>query len=483
MDSQESFLTNLKLDDLDILEELAIREARESFWAFRQYINPKLKIGWFHRVLAKALQNFHSELIGGKRPVLIIEAPPQHGKSWAVIEFIAWLAGKDPDRSTIYASFSDRLGVRANLTLQRILESEKYKKCFPDTTISSNKKSELTTKTQSVFGYLGKDGGFRNTTVMGSVTGEGLGLGVMDDLIKGREQANSQLIRDKTWDWLTDDYYSRFSDDAGFISIATRWHIDDPQGRLRDKFPNAKIISFPAIAEKGEKYRKAGESLFPELKSLEFLLLRQSLMKKTSWNSLYQQNPTIEEGEFFAVNQFKVILGRPPAPIKMSVRYWDKGGTEGGGDYTSGTLMHILTNGQFYVEDVIRGQWSALNREQMIYDTALRDGKKVRVRYEQEPGSGGKESAEATTRMLRGFNAKAEKVNTNKEARAENYSCQVEIGNVLLKQAEWNKDFIDEHRYFPNGKNDDQIDSTSGAFAELENNAPNYNHMERMVQM
>src|SRR5258708_36838822 len=82
------------------------------------------------------------------------------------------------------------------------------------------------------------EGYFRNTTVMGSGTGEGLDLGVIDDPIKGRAEASSLTVRDKTWGWLTDDFMSRFSDKAGLLMILTRWHLNDPAGRLLSHFPN-----------------------------------------------------------------------------------------------------------------------------------------------------------------------------------------------------------------------------------------------------
>ena len=71
-------------------------EAKDNFWVYRQYINPKLKISWFQKEIAYALMQFYQDYKAGKRPKLIIEAPPQHGKSVQVIEFISWLAGHDP---------------------------------------------------------------------------------------------------------------------------------------------------------------------------------------------------------------------------------------------------------------------------------------------------------------------------------------------------------------------------------------------------
>ncbi|MFX4253371.1 heat-shock protein Hsp70, partial [Aliarcobacter butzleri] len=80
-----------------------------------------------------------------------------------------------------------------------------------------------------------------------------------------------ETVRNKTWEWFTDDFFTRFSEQAGFLMILTRWHIDDPAGRLQDKYPKIKVITYKAIAEDDEEHRKKGEALFPEHKSLEFL--------------------------------------------------------------------------------------------------------------------------------------------------------------------------------------------------------------------
>ena len=93
------------------IEELKVRHARVDFYAFRQYMHPKNKDGWFQRDVAENLMQFYTDFTAGKRPKLVIEAPPQHGKSVQVVDFLAWLSGKIPDNKTIYTSFSERLGI------------------------------------------------------------------------------------------------------------------------------------------------------------------------------------------------------------------------------------------------------------------------------------------------------------------------------------------------------------------------------------
>jgi hypothetical protein len=247
----------MTLDNIELIEELAAKEAKENFWVYRQFINSNLKLSWFQKEIAYALMQFYQDYKAGKRPKLIIEAPPQHGKSVQVIEFISWLAGHDSKAKTIYTSFSERLGIRANLRLQRIFDSPKYKHVFTTHLNTSNVVaiSGQYLRNREILEYVDSEGYFRNTTIRGSITGESLDIGIIDDPLKGREEAQSATIREKTWDWLTDDFLTRFSDDGALLIIGTRWHIDDPIGRLRDLHKDIQVLSYKAIAEEDEKNR------------------------------------------------------------------------------------------------------------------------------------------------------------------------------------------------------------------------------------
>jgi predicted phage terminase large subunit-like protein len=297
----------MTLDNIELIEELAAKEAKENFWVYRQFINPNLKLSWFQKEIAYALMQFYQDYKAGKRPKLIIEAPPQHGKSVQVIEFISWLAGHDSKAKTIYTSFSERLGIRANLRLQRIFDSPKYKHVFTTHLNTSNVVaiSGQYLRNREILEYVDSEGYFRNTTIRGSITGESLDIGIIDDPLKGREEAQSATIREKTWDWLTDDFLTRFSDDGALLIIGTRWHIDDPIGRLRDLHKDIQVLSYKAIAEEDEKNRSKGDALFPSHKSIEFLLERKKLMSALSWESLYQSNPIISTGTLFKQSDFK----------------------------------------------------------------------------------------------------------------------------------------------------------------------------------
>lgn len=356
------------MNNADLLEQRAIEQARVSFWAFRQFMNPKMKKGWFQRDVARHLQQFWNDYLAGLRPKLVIEAPPQHGKSDSVVEFLAWIAGHAPHLKTIYGSFSKRLGVRANKKLQRMFDSAKYKQVFPGhildesgTTVVKGKKI----RSSELLEY--RDGGsFRNVTTGGSVTGESLDIGVIDDPIKGRKSAGSELQRNTAWEWTTDDFLTRFADEAAFLAILTRWHPDDPIGRYLKIYPETKVLKYPAVSEPNAQLmahdpREPGsnEALFPELKSIDFLMLQKKAMTNVSWQSLYQQNPIEIGGQIIKTVKFKRYDILPEmAFTKIFGDTAQK--TKEANDYSVFECWGLSADGRgLYLIDLIRGKWEA----------------------------------------------------------------------------------------------------------------------------
>jgi hypothetical protein len=110
-------------------------------------------------------------------------------------------------------------------------------------------------------------GSFRYTTALGAVTGLELHLGVIDDVVKGRQETFSKTVRDRTWLWFTDDFRTRFNKDAGLLAIGTRWHVDDLLGRLIEKYPESKVLRYPAIAEVDEEVRRSTVMHLPSRKA------------------------------------------------------------------------------------------------------------------------------------------------------------------------------------------------------------------------
>lgn len=343
------------LADIDLIEQLMVYEARESFWAYRRLMNPRMKRGWFAKDIADNLQWFAEELIAMRSPKMVIAAPPQHGKSLNAVDLITWVAGRAPYLRTIYTSFSERLGVRANLRVQRIMSSSKYQRVFPDVKLDK----EGSTRNRELIEFAGEDGYFRNTTVNGAINGEGLDFGLIDDPLKGRKEANSQVAKTAAWDYFTDDYFTRFSDGAGFLVIATRWALDDPTGHIIEEFGDkVRVLKYPAIATEDDTHRKEGEPLFPELKSLGFLNERKKVMSSASFEALYQGNPRHVGGIIIHIEWFKYYTVVPQ--LLYRVIYGDTAQkTKEANDYSVFECWGVGVDGKIYLLDLIRDKWEA----------------------------------------------------------------------------------------------------------------------------
>jgi predicted phage terminase large subunit-like protein len=441
---------------IELIKAKAAQEARDSFYAFRMHISARpqvgvtLKRGWFVKDVCENLQQFYDDFIAGKRPKLIIEAPPQHGKSVAVVDFIAWLSGKHPEFRTIYASFSDRLGVRANLRLRRIFANQKFKDVFPDFALGGANNTTLLE-----FGESG--GSFRNTTVMGSITGETLDLGVVDDPLKGREQANSEVFREKTWDWFTDDFFTRFDESAALLCILTRWHVDDPIGRLLAKDPSIKRLCYRAIATEEEKNRKIGDVLFPAHKSLDFILERKKIMGNANFEALYQQNPIIPDGEVIKLKWF-LRHDEIPEQVTTCVHSWDTAYKKDEHNDPSSCVVMRIGNNAAFVQEVINKRMEYPELKKTIIALALRDSPIAILIEDKASGQSLIQELRAET----GLPIIAVKAEADKLTRAVAASATIEAGRISLpNMAEWLYDYENQLVSFPKGKHDDMVDSTS----------------------
>lgn len=184
-------------------------------------------------------------------------------------------------------------------------------------------------------------------------------------------------------------------------------------------------------------------------------------------------------GKVFNRAWFTSILSAIPEDVTHWVRYWDKAGTEDGGKFSAGVLMGKRKNGRMLLANVQRGQWSANNRETVIKQTARADreaGYDPDIWVEQEPGSGGKESAENTVMNLSGFTVHSERVTGAKIVRSGPFAAQCEAGNVdlladlgpALNGVSALEAFLSEAQNYDGVKGVmDQIDAASGAFNKL----------------
>lgn len=228
--------------------------------------------------------------------------PPRYGKSeLGSINFPAWYLGRHPEKEVIVSSYSADLAQDFGYKTRNLVNSNEYHEIFR-TKLRDDSKSKAKWLTE-------EGGGYTAVGVGGAITGRGADILLIDDPFKNREEAESQVIRDKVWGWYTSTAYTRLEKDAKVILIMTRWHKDDLAGRLlkaqEEGGEQWEVVKFPAIAEQDEKYRKQGEPLWPQKYDLEALNNIKTTVGVYDWNALYQQTPIGKETQEFREHYFK----------------------------------------------------------------------------------------------------------------------------------------------------------------------------------
>ena len=439
-----------------------------SFADFVSRVNPRYQ--WYPHV--KQLADVLQRVADGELNRLMVFMPPRHGKSELVSRlFSAYYLLKHPDRWVGINSYAAELAY----------------------TFSRNARDNYTRAGGGIkhdagavkHWETGQGGGLWAAGVGGPITGKGFHLGIIDDPLKNAEESSSETIRAKHRDWYDSTFYTREEPGAAIVVIQTRWNEADLSGHLLDKESEEPehwhIIHFEAIKDSERPLypatcflepdrRKENEPLAPRRYPIEKLEKIQRRIGPYFWAALYQQRPAPREGGTFKRDWFGVVSELPAKPERMRfVRYWDKAGTKDGGAYTAGVLIGEC-DGVYYIVDVIMGQWEAATRERVISQTLATDAAAYGHVYtwiEQEPGSGGKESAESTIRNNPGYSVKADRPTGDKELRAEPFAAQCAIQNVKLIAGEWNGRYIEILTSFPNGKIKDPVDASSGGFSKL----------------
>jgi predicted phage terminase large subunit-like protein len=453
--------------------------ARSSLLGFTRHTFRQYRADPAHELLAEALD----AVVRGEITRLIAMAPPQHGKSELTsVRAPAYWLGRRPDAPVILTSYAASLAESKSRQARQVVESTEFAELFPG--IVTRRDSRAVDHWE----LDGRRGGMLAAGVGGPITGHGGLLGVIDDPFENWEQSQSQTIRDKVWEWYRTTFRTRIWEGGSIILIATRWHEDDLAGRLlREQRGEWKVLRMPALAETQAERddanrrlglpvgtadplgRAPGEPLCPSRFSRAALEQLRRDVGSQAWASQYQGSPRAPEGNRFKRHWLPIV---DAAPARASYcRAWDKASLSGAGDFTAGVLVARDQSGLYFVVDVVRGQWSPGERNAVMRQVAELDrqryGPGVRIVVEQEPGSGGKESAMATANDLAGYAVYTERPTGSKVVRAEPLAAQCEAGNVRLVRGGWNQDFIEEFLDFPSGKNDDQVDATAAAFNAL----------------
>lgn len=463
-------------------ESIVAELGRRSLLDFTCVTHTEYEVNWHHEVLSAVLD----DVLEGREQFVMVFMPPQNGKSELVSRrFPAYALGKNPRLRIAGASYNQDLADSMSADVQAIMGTAEYQQIFPETRLAAvaRAQGDRTKAKQTIteFRVVGKRGGYRAVGVDTSLTGRTVDIGIIDDPIKNRKEAESKTYRDNVWEWFKSTFSTRFFGEGGrIILLMTRWHQDDLAGRLLKlaaddpSAPQWTVIRFPAVATSDDAapydHRKKGDPLWPAKYPLTELRRRKSMSGTYDWNALYQQNPTPPEGTIFKREWFEIVVGMPAKARRC--RAWDKAGTDGDGDYSAGGRLSMTDDGIVYVEHVIRGQWSSGTRNKVMKQTADLDAQQFGVgvvtqRIEREPGSGGKESGEISVKEFAGHDVKTYGPVTDKVTRARPFAAQCEAGNVRLVAGPWNTEYLDELCNFPNGEHDDQVDISSDAFNEL----------------
>lgn len=489
--------------------------ARASVLAFGQYVNRNFKTPPHVMLIGSKLQEVALFIKSrGQKGIgrLMIMMPPRHGKSELCSRlFPAWMLGIHPDCQIILTSYGADLAVRNSRAVREIVESEQYSAVFGRRSSQKDAPVELSSDSRSAQSWSLSNPHLGTVTaagVGGGITGLGADLLVIDDPFKNREEAESEPRRELVDDWYKSSARTRLSPWGAVIVFHTRWHPDDEAGRLIQRMVNDPmadqwaVVNLPALAldsyavseeDQLSKMRdgiylpledvlgrRPGEALWPEQFSRESLLSTKADVGDYDFEALFQQSPYPKSGKKYVREWFRVSSSPSTAlrsaqdgegvTIKYAVRLWDKANSSKG-DFTAGVLMAFCTDGHFYILDVVRGQWTSYERDQKMLKTAMKDrelyGNVVKIWHQQDPGSAGKDSAEATNRVLMGFNAKFETVTGDKATRSEPLESAFQGGLVYLAKGAWNEAFVNECVAFDRGKYDDQVDAASGAYSKL----------------
>lgn len=391
---------------------------------------------------------------------LIINIPPRYSKTEiAVVNFVAWCFGQNPDCEFIHASYSSQLAVNNSANIRSLIQHEAYQQIFPNVVLDSEAKSHWTTTQGGVFYATGAGG-----TITGFGAGkqrQGFGGAILIDDPHKADEARSDVMRQNVIDWFQNTVESRKNDpkNTPIIVIMQRLHEKDLSGWLLDggNGEEWEHLCLPAIQEDGTP-------LWEEKHSLS--TLRQ--MERANpyvFAGQYMQRPAPLEGGVFKPGNISIIDALPIGEIKW-VRGWDLGATVGG-DPTAGVKLGKCSDGSLIIADVAHGDLGPDERDSLIRNTAALDGKNVRISLPQDPGQAGKTQALYLTRMLSGYTVKTSPESGDKLTRAEPFASQINVGNVKMLKGSWNDGLINEMRLFPNGNHDDRIDACSRAYAEL----------------
>lgn len=460
---------------------LQMKLAKRKLSQFATFVNKDIEIEWFQKIVYDVLD----EWIEGKKPKVAIFMPPQHGKSsMSSINTPAKILGEKPTAKIVVASYSDKLASKFNRACQDIIDSPEFKSIYKNVILPA-KGVEITNelRNNTYFETVKHKGFFKAVSIGGSLTGDPIDYGIIDDPIKDRKQANSKTYRDNLWDWYNDVFKQRLHNDSRQLMLFTRWNEDDLAGRLfnpkseyydEQEASEWTVIIFQALKEEklpfehiAMKYddpRQIGDALWETKHSK----VKHEKSKKTSpvtFASLQQQRPSPASGTVIKREWFNIIE-RSALPFNESAikkDFWIDGAfTDNAKNDESAQMTTALHKGNLYIFDC-HGVRKELNEYlDYIVPFLKTSGYKgtSSVWIEMKASGYGFYSMLKSPKYgghnCRKINSKT--VGYGKMTRGQNAQPTLASGKVFVVKGNWNEAFISQCASFPNDVHDDMYD-------------------------
>ena len=446
------------------LRTLRAEQARRNMAAFVSFTKEDYIHNPFSTAVCEALDVFLEDVVAGLRPVLVLQAPPQHGKSELVSRrFPPYALGRYPNLRIAAASYGADLARDMNRDVQRIMMEDTYRAVFPESAL--NPRRTVTIEGQALrnaerFDILGHRGYYVCTGVGGPLTGKSVDVGVIDDPIKNQEEARSDTIKRAILSWYNTVFLTRLSRLSGHIIMATSWAVDDLSATVIKKNPKARHLKFPAIDQDGN-------ALVPELHPIDKLLETKASLTPSEWSALYMQSPVREGGNIFQEGWIKRWnKSTLPAHFDEVIQSWDMTfKATDGSDYVVGQVWGRKGVNYFLLHQV---------RDRMGFTMSKAAVKTMSAQFPQCTGVLIEDKANGPAVM----DALKEDVpglipiepDGSKVARAHAVTSLWAGGNVFIPEDDafpWVTDFVAELVSFPASGHDDQVDSMTQALRHL----------------
>jgi predicted phage terminase large subunit-like protein len=445
----------------EILAEIIYRkEASEKLLSYITFINKTYKVSNFSRRVCAELDQFLIDVSMGKRPILVLQAPPQHGKSEIVSRCLpAFLFGRFPNYRIGAVSYGAQLANRMAQDVRRNIIGKEHELLFP---IKQNR-GKYDRDTISEFSNPNGKGSYIAVGVGAALVGFPLDIGIIDDPIKNEQEALSEATKERHWSWYQTVFNTRFSERSGQIIMATAWAEDDLPSRIIKEYEGSermKVLRFPAINEEGE-------ALVPELHSIEKLLETRKLFSEYWWSAVYQQNPRAIGGNVF-VDKGIQYWNKHELPPKFDkvIASWDCAFKDAkSSDFVVGQVWGKIGSSAYLLYQV-RDRLSFTKTVDAVLELKERFPE-IRATLIEDKANG---PAVIDTIRKRVPGILPIEPDGSKLARAHAITSYWEAQNIFIPHHsvhQWVKDFVNEITMFPAASHDDQVDSMTQAIRYL----------------